>query len=536
MKTMKKFLSMAALAMVGAVMTGCSSEDNVIDQAQTATKNNVVTQTVTVGFDEQAATRALAIDYGAKTLTKTFAEGDQIAVVYENASNELVKETVTIAAGDISTDSKSAKFTVTMTNPKASGTLKYIYPAAMAGATDVDYTKLNTQNGTLASLASNLDLATFEGTLTGTELPASATLENKLAILALKIKKSADESDITSTITGMTLSDGTNSYSITGIDDTDDHIYAAIQATSGANISCFATTASGNYTKSLTSKTYAANNIYNLGLKMNAATTVSLPNANTDQTIENGSTLSGFLGSNVKISIADGAIVTLKGVTINSGGNYKSGDYAGITCVGDATIILEGDNTVTGFNDSYPGIYVPEGKTLTIQGTGTLNASSNGLGAGIGGGKGIYCGNIVIKGGEITATGGMECAGIGGGKESTCGAIYISGGTVTATGGEAAAGIGCGAGASCGNITISGGTVTATGGGSAAGIGCGAVAYACGTITITSGVTSVTATKGNYAPNSIGKGENGEEDITVNIGGTVYATGISESPYTYPEP
>ena len=175
MKTMKKFLSMAALAMVGAMTVGCTSEDNVIDQAQTATKNNVVTQTVTVGFDEQAATRALAIDYTNKKLTKTFKADDQIAVIYQNTSNELVKETVTIAAGDISTDGKSATFTVSMTDPKASGTLKYIYPAAMAGATDVDYTKLNTQNGTLASLASNLDLATFEGSLTAaSELPASA--------------------------------------------------------------------------------------------------------------------------------------------------------------------------------------------------------------------------------------------------------------------------------------------------------------------------------------------------------------------------
>jgi len=35
-----------------------------------------------------------------------------------------------------------------------------------------------------------------------------------------------------------------------------------------------------------------------------------------------------------------------------------------------------------------------------------------------------------------------------------------------------------------------------------------------GTITITSGVTSVTATKGSGAPNSIGKGYEGQ-DITV---------------------
>lgn len=561
MKTMKKFLSMAALAMVGAMTVGCTSEDNVIDQAQTATKNNVVTQTVTVGFDEQAATRALAIDYDAKTLTKTFAEGDQIAVIYENESNELVKATVTIAAGDISTDKKSAKFTVTMTNPKASGTLKYIYPAAMAGATDVDYNKLNSQDGTLASLASNLDLAVYDGTLTAEKaLPASATLENKLAILALTIKDNATTpNDITSTIKGMNIIAGTNSYTITG-KDADVHIYAAIQATSGANISYFATDGTKNYTKAVTGKTYVANNIYNLGLKMDDATTVSPADFTTDQTIGNGSTLSGYQSYNVKISIADGAIVTLKDVTIN-GKNWTDGDYAGITCEGSATIILEGDNMVKGFNASYPGIYVPEGKTLTIMGSGKLTASSNGSGsgAGIGGGDGISCGNIVIKGGEITATGGANggagigggtgsCgnitisggtitatggtyggAGIGGGLEGTCSTITISGGNVTATGGYGGAGIGGGTEGICGNITISGGNVDATGGGSAAGIGGGVENYPCGTITITSGVTKVEATKGSGAPNSIGKGNDGE-DITVTIDGVANATTSSEFP------
>jgi hypothetical protein len=484
MKTMKKFLSMAALAMVGAMMTGCSSEDNVIDQAQTATKNNVVTLTVTVGFDEQAATRALAIDYTAETLTKTFKADDQIAVIYQNTSNELVKETVTIAAGNISTDGKSATFTVTMTNPKDGGTLKYIYPAAMAGATDVDYTKLNSQDGTLASLASNLDLATFEGTLTGTELPASASLTNKLAILALTIKDNATTpNDITSTITSMTISDGTNIYSITG-NDTDGHIYAAIQATSGANISCFATTAaSGNYAKSLTGKTYAANSIYDLGLKMEQPTDIVLSGVTVATTIQNGQTVSGTLGSNVQISIADGAIVTLKGAQIN-GTNNESYKFAGITCEGSATIILEGTNTVKGFYDEYPGISVPSGETLTIQGTGSLDASSNGWGAGIGG-----------------------CYNYNNESNRNCGNITINGGTVTAAGGQNAAGIGSGFKASCGNITISGGTVTATGGSCAAGIG-GGLSASCGNITITSGVTSVEATKDGSAE-SIGAGEDG---------------------------
>lgn len=543
MKTMKKFLSMAALAMVGAMTVGCTSEDNVIDQAQTATKNNVVTQTVTVGFDEQAATRALAIDYTNKKLTKTFAEGDQIAVIYQNTSDKLVKATVTIAAGDITAGGKSATFTVTMNNPKASGTLKYIYPAAMAGATDVDYTKLNTQNGTLASLAANLDLAVYDGTLTAEKaLPASATLENKLAILALTIKDNATTpNDITSTIKGMNIIAGTNSYSITGKDG-DGRIYAAIQPTSGANISYFATDGTKNYTKAVTGKTYAANNIYNLGLRMTDASVVSLKGFSEGDAINvsNGQTITGALTDEddyliyATITIEDGAIVTLKDVEINPDGNLSSGSgISGITCAGNATIILEGTNTVKGFGRS--GIEVISGKTLTILGTGTLNASgyNDASGAGIGGE-----GNIVIMGGTINATGTSGAAGIGSASNGSCGNITISGGTVTATGGNKAAGIGSGFDGTCGNITISGGTINATGGSEGnhygAGIGSGAhcsIDYTT-SITITSGVTSVTATRGGDEGECkfIGAGSWCSGGATLTIDGVANATTSSEFP------
>ena len=318
-------------------------------------------------------------------------------------------------------------------------------------------------------------------------------------------------------------------------------------------------------------------------------------------TAQDGEILTGTLGNNVQISIADGATVTLNGVSINAEGNWTDGNYAGITCEGDATIILKGTNTVKGFYNEYPGIYVPENKTLTIQGTGRLTASGNktsgpegdtGWGAGIGGGLNVNCGNIVIKGGNITANGGPKnVAGIGGGNQGSCGYITISGGTVTATGGRSGAGIGGGHSGSCGAITISGGTVTATGGDSGAGIGsgnnntcgaiiisggnvtaeggsdgagigsgqsgrCGAITISggtveatggsngagigggafngeCGTITITSGVASVKATKNGSAPYSIGNGYNSTNAISVKIGDETPTSGISESPYTY---
>jgi hypothetical protein len=87
-----------------------------------------------------------------------------------------------------------------------------------------------------------------------------------------------------------------------------------------------------------------------------------------------------------------------------------------------------------------------------------MAVSSNGYGAGIGGGNNISCGNIVIKGGHITATGGSQAAGIGGGESTSCGNITISGGIIEATGGQSAVGIGSGSSqnntSTCAGITI----------------------------------------------------------------------------------
>ena len=241
-----------------------------------------------------------------------------------------------------------------------------------------------------------------------------------------------------------------------------------------------------------------------------------------------GEILTGTLGKNVKISIADGATVTLKDVTIN--GVNAGYNWAGITCNGDATIILEGTNTVRGFDFHYPGIYVPAGHTLTIKGSGSLTASSNGSGAGIGGGYNISCGNIVIEGGTINAIGGSCIAGIGGGYQSSCGNINIKGANVTATGGNYAAGIGGGYYGSCGNITIGAGSVIkATGGDYSPGIGSGHYG-SCGNITIADKVTSVTATKGSASSYSVGSAKNGSCG-TVTIGDRVAA--VDTSPFVY---
>ena len=298
---------------------------------------------------------------------------------------------------------------------------------------------------------------------------------------------------------------------------------------------------------------------------------VDLSTLTSDYEAQDGDVLTGELnGRNqpYQISIADGASITLRDATIkgytkqeHSTSTNWINEFPGITCLGDATITLEGTNKVKGFGRQYPAILPgPPGKTLTIKGTGSLEAIPRSWGAGIGTGFSVVrdCGNIVIEGGNITANANQNginsSPGIGAGWKSSCGDITIKGGYVTVEGGDDSAGIGAyrgdethcgkititggevhtsctrgpGIGSgydnSCGNILISGGTVKATGGNNAAGIG-GGYEGACGSITITNGVKEVIAKRGTNADCSIGKGNGNSSCGKVTILGVEYWNG-----------
>ena len=306
------------------------------------------------------------------------------------------------------------------------------------------------------------------------------------------------------------------------------------------------------------------------------AATVNLSTLPGNYEAQDGDVLTGTLEGKsqpYKISIADGAKVTLSDATIN-GSNSKDFPWAGLTCLGNCTVVLKGSNTVKGFYDEFPGIQAAKNEgagdeyTLVIEGNGSLDARSSGYGAGIGGGYsdndaefgkiscgdiiikggivtamgGSYaagigsggrgtCGNITISGGDVTATGGAQAAGIGSGNEGTSGAITISGGKVTATGRVWAAGVGSGNGGTSGAITISGGEVEATAGKQAAGVGNGYQGKS-GDIIITNDITKVMATKGIDAPYSINVGDE-ESASTITIGGVVMGP-IEKSSFEFP--
>ena len=175
----------------------------------------------------------------------------------------------------------------------------------------------------------------------------------------------------------------------------------------------------------------------------------------------------------------DGATLTLKGAEITTIAETPD-DYLPQSAAiyydkaTDLKIVLEEDNTVTGpdvssgGDSSSYGIHVDDEVTLTISGSGSLTATGGDAPAVYGGvSYGIYTwGNVIITGGDVTATGGaaeFQSHGIYARLNATIsgGAVKATGGAVTSSeedGGDASSGI-------CADIvTISGGEVTAKGG------------------------------------------------------------------------
>ena len=572
MKQYMKYLSMAALVIVGALIVGCAG----FEENQPQREDKVVTLTTTVGFGSNESTKALD-DEG----VKTFAENDQITFVYKNTSGQTTVAFTQLTASDISADSKTATISVTMDSPAENGQLRLIYPSSMAQyniANDatiddehtIDYQYLrNSQNGFLDNLGSNFDLAVFDGTINGNLLPASITLTNKLAICAYTIKNADGSEDITSHITNLTVSDGTDTYTI-GRSAGVGPIYVAMKPVTDADITLTATDENGqHYAKSVTNKTYAANNIYPLGMRMaETYKTYSTIPAGTllkvgdqidppadiyingdDQTMGpslapytlvranvDGSTVTEAAnGTHYVFKDKDGAFY---GKDVNllaseaSDGLYVSGYYEGMHSYTMLTHVNLANVTADYTAHTYDYLY------------GTLNPSLNLY---VASGGTVWLGGMTHHAGQNVS--GIECQGsatinlvegttndLTRGNEYAYNGICIDEETLTIAGtgtlwasgglGSRCAGIG---GYASTHIVIDGGNITATGGYNAAGIGSDS-GFGFGNITINGG--NVIATGGeNAAGIGCGNYERGNSscgDITFNGGKVVVNAGAED--------
>ncbi len=272
MKTMtsnKILRSMAALVIMGAMMSGCAEE---IENVQPA--NQTVIQTTTISLADNACTRGTIASDG----STAFSAGDQIAVVYQNTNGETVKAvSEALTSNDLFQEGATAKFTVALTDPQPSSVVHYVYPAAMTLPSEnmteevwISYESLATQDGTLASVANNLALAVYEGTMSSAAiLPGSATLVNMLAIVKLNTIKDDADNDITASITSLTISDGYITYTVNRTAAAGPIYVAMRPVSSEATITFTASDGTKNYEKSVTGQELEMNKIYPINLKMN---------------------------------------------------------------------------------------------------------------------------------------------------------------------------------------------------------------------------------------------------------------------------
>jgi len=184
------------------------------------------------------------------------------------------------------------------------------------------------------------------------------------------------------------------------------------------------------------------------------------------------------------IEVPDGATIMLRDATIGGAeflGQDCTGNKPAINCLGDAVILLEGNNEVSGIYWDLPCIYVKPSKTLTITASNeawaheefpTLRVINDGRdGSAIGGGtsdSGAYLnfGNVCFLHCNVEA----ESLGLGVPIGTTaggmCGNIHFEDRCyVHAWGSDEGVGVGCGRGGYCNEILIvEGSTVSANGG------------------------------------------------------------------------
>ena len=503
---MKKAMKLFFIATLALMTAACSTkEKDLIPEEVPTTQPTQAADGITItaqlapksGND---ATRAL-VEHSSYIEAK-WAVDEHIAILYEVSGTKYAAD-ARITAVDGSTGAATIEFTVEAgTADETPCTLVYPYSAANdehSGLKALD-ALLGAQDGKLIARP-NLDIRVGAGTIQTTTPGLSVEIqpEAQNAIFQFTIKDASNLENIN--VTRLTITTGAQDFVITPAEGAKSTFFAALPALTEQAVSFVAKGSNGHtYYAANPEVTFTAGKYYQSTIKMTRHNTIDLSTVSASVTAMNGDVLTGTLANNVYVNIADGATVRLNGVSINADGAFKSGYHGGLDCNGDATIILmDGTtNTVKGFYENYPGIYVPENKTLTIQGGGSLNASSNGAGAGIGcgysGSPEINCGNINIEGGIITATGGTQSAGIGGGKSGRCGNITISGGTVMATGGSYAVAIGGGESTSCGNITITtdGILIASKGSGATNCIGAGNDG-SCGTLSVYGATDAITA-------------------------------------------
>ena len=257
---MKKAIiySIAALAIM---MAACTSEEVPNSQPASGGEGIPFSATITTG----SQTRAITENTTAKTLETAFADGEKVALIHNNIVEEM---TVT------KNNDGTATISGTITGSPADGDdVTVIYPASAVDAITkaVKTDLLTAQDGTLATIATNLDLCQSSGAkLTvaadHASLNGTVMLANQLAIVKFSLQDAKGEAISASSFVIKNGSDNVIT-TVTPSAATSD-LYVAMAPASDATFNFAATVGTEAYTYAKTGVTLAAATYYQSPIKM----------------------------------------------------------------------------------------------------------------------------------------------------------------------------------------------------------------------------------------------------------------------------
>ena len=260
--------SLAALVLTAAMIWACNDELQLSVEPQ-AQNDNVVTLVTTISPKSGLETRSLS-DPGDGTLKAAWKVGEELYMVYQDANDDYKEAKATVTKVDAN---GVATISVDLVNPK-SCEFKIAYPYATyyydpnADSKNIFMDQL----GTLEDISTYYDMSDGLGNLVVdgnvASIPKGISLDRAVSIW--KFTLSAGGSDITSSVTSLTLKMGDASYTVSpsGLS----AIYVAFFPLENTTVTVTAVTPSGTYSKSKDGVTTALGKLYvSQGLELEAA-------------------------------------------------------------------------------------------------------------------------------------------------------------------------------------------------------------------------------------------------------------------------
>ena len=241
----KYTIRMAALAMVGAAITACSSIDD-DEQAAVPTAGKTVVLTGKLANKAGDMTRAFTVVDNGTQPKSSWEEGETVAIRYQKSDDSYATATATIK-------NEEGDFEATLTDPKA-GDVKLVYPATRHdGQGSYSTEGIGQQDGTVKNISDNWDIVTGQGTMTVGKDSAKigeAQMKPQLSICRFVLTDQV-EAPLTATqldIAVIAAGDAT-AYSVTRTAEASDTFYVAMVPVEGATLTFSTTVGEKAYTK-----------------------------------------------------------------------------------------------------------------------------------------------------------------------------------------------------------------------------------------------------------------------------------------------